>query len=89
MPRSAVAPALVRKRQAAEPEPEGYSTGVYGNATPSGAQLLGDEEYAPRFHDRVTHNWRRSLSENARIEEERRALWAERLAALKARGLLQ
>jgi hypothetical protein len=81
-----VNPTTVRVRKAAQPEPDAYPIGIFGSASPSGAQLLGDKQFAPRFHDRTTHNWRRSISENARIEEERRAHWAARLAQMKAEG---
>jgi hypothetical protein len=60
--------------------------GVWG-AGPSGAQLIPDSEFAPRFHDRS--QWRQQINRLAEIEAERRALWRERLAALKAKGLLQ
>jgi hypothetical protein len=87
--RSAVSPALVRKRVSDPTLDETYPIGVFSGMTPTGAQLLGDEQYAPAMHCRTTFNYRRSLSENARIEEERRQAWAERLAQLKGRGLLQ
>jgi hypothetical protein len=90
MPRSAVPPAAIRKR-VSEPElAEGYPDGVFmGNVT--GAQRIPDKEYHSSIHalDRSTHNWRLSLQRNAEIEAERRALWAERLAELKAEGKLQ
>jgi hypothetical protein len=41
------------------------------------------------FHgmpDRATDNWRHSISENERIETERREVWRERLRVLKATG---
>jgi hypothetical protein len=89
--RSGVPPAAVRKARQPQPElNEGYPDGVFtGNVT--GAVRIGDEEYHSSIHalDRSTHNWRLSLQRNAEIEAERRALWVERLAALKAEGKLQ
>jgi hypothetical protein len=59
--------------------------GVWGNG-PTGAQLLDDEQFHTSMHSLTTHNWRRSISENARIEAERREVWRERLASLKTQG---
>jgi hypothetical protein len=63
-------------------------TGVWGNG-PSGAQLLGDEQFHTSMHDRTTQNWRASLALNERVERERREAWAERKLVLKAKGVLQ
>jgi hypothetical protein len=82
----ALDPGLVRKRRndvSAKPEP---SPGVFTGSV-TGAQLISDREYSPRFQDRS--QWRAVIQRNAEIEAERRALWAERLASLKASGKLQ
>jgi hypothetical protein len=81
-----VNPTTVRKRVSDPTLEQSYPIGIFGNASPSGATLLGDEQFAPRFHDRTTHNWRMSISENERIERERREHWAKRLAEMKAEG---
>jgi hypothetical protein len=62
--------------------------GVWGSG-PTGAQLLGDEEFAPAMHSITTRNWRASLELNERVERERREAWAERKLVLKAKGVLQ
>jgi hypothetical protein len=83
----AVPAAAVRKRQPQPELAEGYPDGVFTGSV-TGAQLIPDAEYHSSIHalDRSTHNWRRSISENARIEQERRAHWAARLAQMKAEG---
>jgi hypothetical protein len=85
--RSGVSPSAIRKRPAQPELNEGYPDGVFmGNVT--GAQRIPDKEYHSSIHalDRSTHNWRMSISENARIEAERREHWARRLAEMKAEG---
>jgi hypothetical protein len=90
-PRSAVPPAAVRKRQAQPELAEGYPIGIFGSASPSGAQLIPDSEFHTSIHalDRSTQGWRKSIQDNARIEQERREHWARRLAEMKASGKLQ
>jgi hypothetical protein len=58
--------------------------GVYTNNM-SGAQTIPDGEFIPRFLDRTTFNWRRSIAENERIERERTEAWQRRLQELRGR----
>jgi hypothetical protein len=65
------------------PAPE--LTGVFVGNTAS-AQLIPDSEFAPSHHDHVTANWRKSIEDNARVEQERREAWLRRLEERRARS---
>jgi hypothetical protein len=68
-------------RKVKPPQPDGGILGVWPTSMRA-AVRPDDSEYLPRFHDHTTANWRRSISENQRIEAERKAAWAVRLAEI-------
>jgi hypothetical protein len=64
-------------KQDPEPEPTPQIIGGVIFGTTSTAQRIPDSEYAPRFHDHVTENWRASIERNERIarEKQQRSRW--------------
>jgi hypothetical protein len=67
-------PAPINKQS--EPEqPPAEPVFIFG--TTSTSERIPDSEYAPRFHDYVTDNWRRSIATNERIAREKaeRSKW--------------
>jgi hypothetical protein len=80
-----VTPRLSRNKPVSSREDTAAIVGVFvGNAT--GAQLIPDSEFAPSHHDHVTSNWRRSIADNTRVEQERRAAWLRKLEERRARS---
>jgi hypothetical protein len=72
-----------RTNEPEAPTPSDIVTGMWtGTGTDaSTARWLNDEDFPARFHDdRTTFNWKRSITENQRIETERREAWERRLA---------
>jgi hypothetical protein len=61
------------------PPPIPSYTGVYMGGGLRGATRIPDSEYHGLPADICTHNWRKSIEDNARIEAERKAAWAVRL----------
>jgi hypothetical protein len=65
-------PAPVRKIAAplapatAEQEPAADTLLIYAGGSPTGAQLISDDEYPIRYRDPTTANWRASIKENER-----------------------
>jgi hypothetical protein len=60
-----------------------YATGVFTGNSPTGAIRIDTEFDRRGSFDEVTSNWRTSIRRNQEIEEERRQLWAKRLAEIK------
>jgi hypothetical protein len=61
-----------------KPEPDTPPTEpVFIFGTTSTSERIPDSEYAPRFHDYVTDNWRKSIELNERIQREKqeRSKW--------------
>jgi hypothetical protein len=66
------APAAPNFRAVRKLEPEQPPTSpVLVYVTNSTAVRIDDREYAPRFHDHVTDNWRKSIEQNAQIQREK------------------
>jgi hypothetical protein len=78
-------PRIVNPSTVEPDQPKPTILGVWSGRGQDGssAELIDDADFIPRWRDITTDNWRKSIAFNQKVEEERRALWAIRLAEIR------